>query len=186
MLFNFYEFILAFVPIALIGFYLIGRTGRHTAALAWLLGASLFFYAWWNPSLLGLLAGSVLFNYSVGFFLAENGRPQRFRRGALISTIAVNLTLLGYFKYADFFRETIATIFDAPFEHSGIILPLAISFFTFQQVAYLVDTYRGVGGERSLLRYGIFVAFFPQLIAGPIVHHREMLPQFSKASIYRS
>ncbi len=174
MLFSSFEFILGYLPITLAGFYLARRFGGARLALGWLTAASLFFYGWWNPTYLLLLVGSVGINYIFAHVLAARGSS----RLLLASGVAFNLALIGYFKYAGFLSASLSstTGIDATIE--GIVLPLAISFFTFQQIAYLVDVYKGRGLERDLLRYFLFVSFFPQLIAGPIVHHREMLPQF--------
>jgi len=182
MLFNSFEFIFFFLPATLLVFFLLGRTRQNGLALAWLVGASLFFYAWWNPAYLGLLLGSMLFNYAVGVALAR-GRERR--RVLLATGVAGNLLLLGYFKYANFFIDNLNLVTGAGFQVEKILLPLAISFFTFQQIAYLVDAHRGETHEYSFLHYCLFVTFFPQLIAGPIVHHREMLPQFAHTSLYR-
>jgi len=183
MLFNSYIFILLFLPVTLAGFFLIGRRGHHRIAISWLVAASLFFYGWWNPAYLGLMLGSILFNYAVGVALGNPDRKEG--RTILVLGVVANLGLLGYFKYANFFVDNINWIFGSSFTLETIILPLAISFFTFQQIAYLVDAYRGETREYNFLHYCLFVTFFPQLIAGPIVHHKEMLPQFGKDSIYR-
>ena len=183
MLFNSYIFISLFLPITLTGFYLIGGQGHHRAATGWLVCASLFFYGWWNPAYLGLILGSVLFNYAVGVLLGN--RDTKNLRVILALGIGGNLGLIGCFKYANFFVDNINLSFGSDFHLETIILPLAISFFTFQQIAYLVDAYRGETKEYNFLHYCLFVTFFPQLIAGPIVHHKEMLPQFAKDVIYR-
>jgi D-alanyl-lipoteichoic acid acyltransferase DltB (MBOAT superfamily) len=183
MLFNSFEFIMVFLPVVLSGFYLIGNRGRHRVAIAWLVMASLFFYAWWNPAYLGLILFSVLFNYAFGLLLSGGSVP--YQRLLLATGIAINLGLLGYFKYANFFVDNLNAVAGTDFQLSRIILPLAISFFTFQQIAFLVDSYRRETHEFSFLHYCLFVTFFPQLIAGPIVHHREMLPQFVSDTIYR-
>lgn len=175
MLFNSYEYILLFVPlVAALYFYLSSR--RLTiAAISVLTLASLFFYSWWNPAFLPLLLFSIVFNFFVGRFLAGNNPA---RKTALTVGIGTNLAILGAFKYADFFVENINLATGAGLPLLGMVLPLAISFFSFQQIAYLVDSYRGLTREYDFLRYALFVSFFPQLIAGPIVHHKEMMPQF--------
>ena len=182
MLFNSYEFIFAFVPVTLIVFYLLGRWQQPRIAIAWLVGASLFFYGWWNPAYLGLIIGSILFNYSFGLALSRGHNKNKYF--ILVFGIAGNLGLLGYYKYANFFIDNINLLSGINFNVGTIILPLAISFFTFQQITYLVDAYRGETREYNFLHYCLFVTFFPQLIAGPIVHHKEMLPQFGKRSVY--
>jgi alginate O-acetyltransferase complex protein AlgI len=186
MLFNSFHFIFLFLPITLFIFFKIGGWGYRKIALAWLVGASLFFYGWWNPAYLGLLIGSILFNYFVGGILANHPANKKVRKKAiLIFGVVVNLGLIGYYKYANFFIENANHLAGSNFFLEKIVLPLAISFFTFQQITYLVDTYYGETNEHNFLHYCIFVTFFPQLIAGPIVHHREMLPQFAKDSLYR-
>lgn len=182
MLFNSYIFLFLFLPIVVTGFLVLGRAGRRRAAVGWLVLGSLFFYGWWNPRYLSLILGSILFNYAVGLRLTRGGRGGR---PLLIFGIATNLALLGYFKYANFFVRNLNCLVGTDLHLPPIILPLAISFFTFQQITYLVDSYLGETREYNFLHYCLFVTFFPQLIAGPIVHHREMLPQFAKSSIYR-
>ena len=179
MLFNSYVFLFFFLPVTLVGFHLIGKQGYHKVAVSWLVGASLFFYGWWNPAYLGLILGSILFNYAVGFSLL--GRPHKL---TLFLGVAGNLGVLGYFKYANFFIDNINVLTSNDIILEQIILPLGISFFTFQQITYLVDAYRGETREYNFLHYCLFVVFFPQLIAGPIVHHKEMLPQFAKDALY--
>lgn len=178
MLFNSYQFIFLFLPLTLLGFLFLSRSSRELS-IAWLVLASLFFYGWWNPAYLFLIAASLLFNYTFGRMLGQNGRySERARKWVLGLGVGFNLALLGYYKYAGFFVDNINAIIGTDFNIGLIILPLAISFFTFQQIAYLVDVYRGIAREYSFLHYALFVTFFPQLIAGPIVHHKEMLPQF--------
>lgn len=181
MLFNSLEFIFIFLPIVLIGFYAIGAIQQYRAALAWLVSASLFFYSYWNPAYLGLLIFSLLFNYATGIILSSKHKS----RVILSFGVTVNLGLLGYFKYTNFLIDNINLLLDNSFNFSHIILPLAISFFTFQQIAYLVDTWRNQTHEYNFIHYALFVTFFPQLIAGPIVHHKEMLPQFINKHIYQ-
>ena len=190
MLFNSYEFLFFFLPVTLILFFRIGTLGRCDVAISWLVLASLFFYAWWNPVYLVLILGSALFNYAIG--VALGSRPadhsQRFSRWSLLLVgVSANLGVLAYFKYAAFLVLSWYGVTGAGADVyvPSIVLPLAISFFTFQQIAYLVDAYRGEAREYRFLHYLLFVTFFPQLIAGPIVHHKEMLPQFAKTSIYR-
>ena len=184
MLFNSYAFIFLFFPIAVSIYHFAGNRGYYTVALSWLVAASLFFYGWWNPVYLILILTSIIFNYSAGFVLGLD-LSQRRRYWMLFIGISSNLGLLGYFKYANFFVDNINNLVGSNFHLETIILPLAISFFTFQQITYLVDTYKGITKEHSFLHYCLFVTFFPQLIAGPIVHHNEMLPQFTRLKTYR-
>jgi len=175
MLFHSQAFILGFLPLALAGFFLLGRLGGRAWALAWLLAASLFFYGWWNPRLVPLLAGSIAANYWLGQRIlrhAQSGHATPARRW-LIAGITCNLALLGWFKYADFLLHIAAP--NAPL--LSIFLPLAISFFTFQQIMFLVDSARQQRADTDVLTYATFVAFFPHLIAGPIVRPRYIIPQ---------
>jgi alginate O-acetyltransferase complex protein AlgI len=185
MLFNSYEFILLFLPLTLGIFFLVGRNGRRSRAVAWLVVASLFYYGWWNPAYLALVLGSVAVNYRLGLRLARPASEVLDnRRALLVCGIVLNLGLLAYFKYTGFLVANLSALTDIRFSLSTVVLPLGISFFTFQQIAYLVDAYRGEAGEHRFLHYCLFVTFFPQLIAGPIVHHQEMLPQFDRPRTY--
>ena len=154
-------------------------------ALLWLSLASLFFYGYWNPKYLLLLAGSVLANYLIGLKIRSlSGQRSQAKLLATLG-IVLNLGLIGYYKYAGFFVEEIAAIVNQDWSVDSIILPLAISFFTFQQIAYLVDCFQNKVKSHSFLEYLIFVTFFPQLIAGPIVHQADMLSQFRSANSHR-
>ena len=175
MLFNSYIFILAFLPITLCIYYSLKQAKYKTYDLAWLVLASFVFFSWWNPNLTFLLAFSVLFNFAISRF-ASHGK----NRFWLVLGIVVNLSLLGYFKYANFFVSVVNDTSGTNWHLEEIILPIGLSFFTFQQIAYLVDVHFKVKQENSLVRYALFVTFFPQLIAGPIVHHADMMPQFGK------
>lgn len=179
MLFNSWEYILFFLPLAFFGYFFLARRRLVAAAKAWLVAASLFFYSYWNPAYLPLILASMLFNYALGTALGRGEARGISRKGLLAGGILLNLGLLGYFKYTDFFLENLNLLLDDPLPLPHLLLPLAISFFTFQQIAYLVDSYRGETREYDLLNYALFVTFFPQLIAGPIVHHKEMMPQFA-------
>ncbi len=184
MLFNSYVFIILFLPIAVIGYYVLGKFGNRHLPLIWLVIASLFYYGWWNPVYLWVITASVFFNFCVGYLLT-NGAGTTNKKLLLIFGITANLSVLCYFKYANFFVDSINYSIGTSYHLSKIVLPLAISFFTFQQITYLVDGYRGLTREHSFLHYCVFVTFFPQLIAGPIVHHSEMLPQFRETSVFR-
>ena len=185
MLFNSYIFIFCFLPLTILGFFLIGKQKKHRMAIAWLVLTSLFFYGWWNPVYLILLGFSILFNYWFGCILnQEAGRGSIPGKGLLTIGVSINLCLLGYFKYAMFFVGSLNAVAGTDIHIGTIFLPLAISFFTFQQMAYLVDAYRGEAKEYDFLHYCLFVCFFPQLIAGPIVHHKEMIPQFMEKRIF--
>ena len=195
MLFNSYAFIFVFLPVCLLGFFLLGAKGWVKAASWWLSGASLFFYAWWNPDpsqpwsprYLALIFGSIVFNYTLGVRIARAVEQCQARgaRRALFCGIAVNLVALGYYKYAGFLTTTANTALGAHFSPGHIALPLAISFFTFTQIAYLVDAFHGVTKEYSFRWYLLFVSFFPHLIAGPIVMYRNLMPQFARRETWR-
>jgi len=179
MLFNSYEFIFVFLPLVFAAYYLLNAGKLYRGAQIVLVLASLFFYSWWKVRYLPLILGSVLVNYGLGTILSKEGFNWKINRKALmIAGIIFNLSLLGYYKYTDFLIENINLLFAGHIKTMGILLPLGISFFTFQQITYLVDAYRGETREYDFLRYALFVTFFPQLIAGPIVHHKEMMPQF--------
>ena len=182
MLFNSHVFIFVFLPAVLASFFLVASFGGRRPAIVLLVTASLFFYGWWNPAFLALLGLSVLFNYSLGLAMGQafRTRGETAARALLWLGVAVNLGLIGYFKYAGFLAGSLNGLIGSHIDAGGIVLPLAISFFTFQQIAYLVDLRQGEPVERDFWRYCLFVVFFPQLIAGPIVHHREMLPQFAE------
>ncbi len=175
MLFNSFEFIFIFLPITWFIYFYLNGLKLTEISKAFLVFASLFFYSWWNVKYLPLILISMLFNYSIGKTLSV-------KRSKAILTIGIiaNLALLGYFKYADFFIENLKIITKSNIHLLHLALPLAISFFTFQQISYLVDSYRHETKEYDFLNYALFVTFFPQLIAGPIVHHKEMMPQFAK------
>jgi alginate O-acetyltransferase complex protein AlgI len=179
MLFNSYAFIFLFLPLCLVGFFGAARLHSPQAANLFLIAASLFFYGWWNPVYLPLLGVIMLFNFWVGQQLIANPR-----RWLLALGVAVDLGVLGYFKYANFLVNNIDALTGAHWTMGTIILPLAISFFTFQKIAFLVDSYKGLTRGYGFLEYSLFVAFFPQLIAGPIVHYREVLPQFRDKATY--
>ncbi len=180
MLFNSYGFIFLFLPLSFFVYFYLLEKRLITGAKGFLVFSSLFFYSWWNISYLPLILTSMLFNYVIGNSLNENFKKVQLHKKALLSFgIMANLLLLGYFKYMDFFIENFNLVFDGSIPLLHLALPLAISFFTFQQIAYLVDSYRGETAEYDFLNYALFVTFFPQLIAGPIVHHKEMMPQFA-------
>jgi D-alanyl-lipoteichoic acid acyltransferase DltB (MBOAT superfamily) len=184
VLFNSYEFVLLFLPIVLLGFYAFSLKGCYQTAIFWLVGASLFFYGWWNPAYLYLLLCSIVFNYAIGNNLRSLDQ-KLLKKWLLTIGIVGNLSLLGYFKYANFFSNEFNRLFGTHYHLERIILPLAISFFTFQQISYLVDSYKRKTYKCNFIQYCMFVTFFPQLIAGPIVHHHEMLTQYGKNWINR-
>lgn len=176
MLFNSYIFILLFLPVTFAGYHILRKFCAYEASIKFLVFASVFFYGWWNYRYVILIIISIILNFFIG--LAISRRTDSTRKSLLIFGIALNLAALGYFKYFNFFVENWNTLTGAEAPLFAIALPLAISFFTFQQIAYLCDVYTGNAKEYRFIHYCLFVTFFPQLIAGPIVHHREMLPQF--------
>jgi D-alanyl-lipoteichoic acid acyltransferase DltB (MBOAT superfamily) len=200
MLFNSYSFIFFYLPVVLIGFFQLARV-HYAFAAGWLALASLFFYGYWNPAYIGLLLGSIVCNYAFGMWIAksrtedrglriENPEARSVERGSgkrhlLIVAITANLLLLSYYKYADFFISNVDLLAGTHWNIGEIMLPLGISFFTFTQIAFLVDTYQGKVKEYNFIHYVLFVTYFPHLIAGPILHHKEMMPQFARASSYR-
>lgn len=179
MLFHSPEFILLFLPMAVISYHAVRRFGGARAALGLLVLASLVFYGWWDPRFVALLLGSAAVNFILGRSLSARHRQEQSTRWLLVLGITINLGLLGFFKYADFFIDNINVATGLDVTTLKIALPLAISFFTFQQIAFLVDAHSGAAEDPDLLSYLLFVTFFPQLIAGPIVHHKEMMPQFA-------
>jgi alginate O-acetyltransferase complex protein AlgI len=184
VLFNSYEFLLVFLPATLIGFFLLGTRSRGLA-LAWLVLTSLAFYAWWRPVNVLIIAPSIAVNFLLARALlrlrATPGRAAM--AGAVLALgIVFNIAFLGYFKYVNFLTTASNDLFGTQFVLTQVILPLGISFITFQKIAFLIDVHAGRIESFSLRDYGLFVLFFPQLIAGPIVHYREMMPQFQSAS----
>jgi alginate O-acetyltransferase complex protein AlgI len=184
VLFNSYQFLFAFLPIALVGFFALGVVSRMWA-LCWIILISLFFYAFWRPLNVLIIAPSILINFALARALqrlSEDEKRHRTSSLVLLLGIAFNIAFLGYFKYIDFGRSTINDIFGTNLVLTHVILPLGISFITFQKIAFLVDIHAKRVRSFSLQDYCLFVLFFPQLIAGPIVHYREMMPQFHGAS----
>ena len=174
MLFNSYAFIFVFLPLVFFVYFFLNKKRLSNLAKAFLVSASLFFYAYWSVYYLPILLGGIVFNFLISKFLAKHQS-----KAILIFGIVCNLALLGYFKYADFLISNLNAIANTNLSLLHIALPLALSFVTFQQIAYLVDSYNKQTKENSFLNYCLFITFFPQLIAGPIVHHKEMMPQFA-------
>ncbi|MGH7210519.1 MAG: MBOAT family O-acyltransferase, partial [Acetobacteraceae bacterium] len=187
MLFNTAPFLLGFLPIVVGGFFLVGRTGGTAWARAWVVAASLVFYGWWDWRFVALLAGSIAANYLLGQTIlahARIGRRQAARRWLVVG-VAFNLGLLGWFKYAGFLARAAAALAGLHAPSLAVALPLAISFFTFQPVMFLADSARGDRPEADFTTYAAFVAFFPHLIAGPIVRPREIIPQLLSPDLAR-
>ncbi|WP_223701218.1 MBOAT family O-acyltransferase [Sutcliffiella deserti] len=178
MLFNSFEFIFFFLPIVFLVYFYLNKRKLVLPAKLWLVCSSLFFYSWWNVLYLPLILSSMVINYFIGRKLGASTTFVN-RKGLLVLGIVFNVGLLGYYKYSDFFLANVNYFFSTNMALLNLVLPLAISFFTFQQIAYLVDAYKKETKEYNFLNYALFVSFFPQLIAGPIVHHKEMMPQFA-------
>jgi D-alanyl-lipoteichoic acid acyltransferase DltB (MBOAT superfamily) len=174
-----------YLPVVLAGYFAIARASLWGAA-AWVGAASLFFYGWWNPKYVLLLLVSIAVNFAVGRSIArsrEAGRQAQ-AKGLLVAGLVFDLGLLAFYKYANFFVENVNALGGA-LTLPDIVLPLGISFYTFTQIAFLVDAYRGIAREYSPIHYLLFVTYFPHLIAGPVLHHKEMMPQFADPAVYR-
>jgi len=184
MLFNSYEFIFIFLPVSISLYFFLQNRIHAGAAILWLVALSLIFYGWWNPIYIPLIMGSIAFNYVIGTFLTKKRETisSTGKKFILVFAIVLNLLLLGYFKYSDFFISNLNAVTGTAYNPLKVVLPLGISFFTFTQIAYIVDTYKGVVTEYGLSKYSLFVTFFPHLLAGPIIHHKEMMPQFEALS----
>ena len=174
MLFNSLGFLFLYLPVVYAGYGWLARW-RPRWTVGWLALASLFFYGYWDARYLPLLLASILFNYWCGLRIAAGaGRRKRW----LVFALAANLSLLAYYKYANFFIDSLNHVTGAQFPGLAVVLPIGISFFTFTQIAFLVDCHRGLAGEYRFTHYTLFVSYFPHLIAGPVLHHKEMMPQF--------
>ena len=180
MLFNSFEFIFIFLPLALFIFYFLVNKKLNRPAVFSLVLLSLVFYSYWNHKYVLLIMASIAVNYATGCLLRKKGSKK-----ILAAGITFNLLLLGYYKYCNFFADNINHIFHLNIEPLNIFLPLAISFFTFTQIAYIVDVYRNREIKYDLASYSLFVLFFPHLIAGPIVYHREIIPQFQDEKTFK-
>src|SRR5262245_8981279 len=185
MLFNSYFFLLVFLPSAILLFFLLGARSQSLAA-SFLALASLFFYSWWDIRFLPVLVCSIAWNYtcSGAIHALRLRRLEHAARATLALAIICNLALLGYFKYTGFFAKVLDDTLGTTLGPVSIVLPLGISFFTFTQIAFLVDVRRGEVSDFNIVRYILFVTYFPHLIAGPILHHKEMMPQFALRQSY--
>jgi alginate O-acetyltransferase complex protein AlgI len=189
LLFNSYEFIFVFLPLVVLTFAVLAKWSARSAIVRFLVLASLAFYGWWNWRYLWLIGFSILFNYSWAGLLStrepsDSTTPRAAARTLLGLGIGVNLGLLFYFKYATFFVSSLDVALGVAWQMSAIVLPLGISFFTFEQITYLVDAYRGESPEHDFSSYCLFVTFFPHLIAGPIVRPKDLIPQFTVAGAF--
>ena len=183
MLFNSYAFIFLFLPVVLLGYFALGRRS-HLAPVAWLALASLVFYALGGGQFVPLLLASIAFNYGVGHLLIARKLGPGARFAVLTTGVAGDLLVLGIFKYAGFVAANLNALYSTGFV-INIVLPIGISFYTFTQIAFLVDAYRGNVARYALPHYALFVTYFPHLIAGPILHHKDMIPQFERAETKR-
>ena len=183
MLFNSYSFIFLFLPVALAGYFLIGRFG-HLPSVIWLALASLTFYAVSNAQFVVLLLASIAFNYGIGWLLISKPLRPGLRFAVLTAGVAGDLAILATFKYAGFLAANLNAMFSTDLAVT-VLLPVGISFYTFTQIAFLVDAYRGNVARYALPHYLLFVTYFPHLIAGPILHHKDMIPQFERAESNR-
>jgi len=189
VLFTTATFICFFLPIVLAGFFGIGRVS-HGAAALWLFVASVFFYGYWMPEFTLLLLGSIAGNFFIGSQIARlvdgaDSLAAARSKVWLVVGVTANLVLLGYFKYANFFIDNLNAALGLSWDIGRVILPIGISFFTFTQIAFLADAWRKGVREYKLVHYGLFVTYFPHLIAGPVLHHAQMMPQFRQADTYR-
>ena len=182
MLFNSFGFLFVFLPLTVVGFYILGGF-RNRLGVIWLCGASLFFFANWNQRYLWLLVGSVIMNYLFGGFILRTS--DRYKGIFLTFAVFINLGILAYYKYAFFICDNLNTVFFCGWSFGKIILPLGISFFTFTQIAYLADCRQGKVSKSGFIDYLLFVTYFPHLIAGPILHHAGMIPQFRSPEVTR-
>lgn len=178
MVFSSYVFLFGFLPIAFALTYLAGRWNKLAAKLT-LLAASLVFYSWWSPKQLPLLLGSIVFNFFIGGLIqrAEARGQSRWVRIWLTLGLVGDVSFLCWFKYGNFIADNLSNVTGVDFDLPKIALPLGISFFTFQKIAYLIDSARGQARKIGFLDFSLFAAFFPQLISGPIVHYKEIVPQ---------
>lgn len=181
MLFNSYIFIFLFLPLVLTGWYLLNCKEKYKMAQTFLVGMSLWFYAYFNLYYLAVILLSCAVNYGISLLIRKRN-TMVFRKLMMAMGCIINLGVLGYFKYYDFFVENVNAVFQTDFNVKNILLPLGISFFTFQQLSFVIDRCKGDSEHYELWDYLCFVTFFPQLIAGPIVLHTELVPQFQDKS----
>lgn len=185
MLFNSPGFVLFFLPVVIVGFFTLARFAKRRAPTLWLVLMSLAFYGFFKLEYVLLLVGLIFANYIFGQLLFDSSQKGHKRYFLLAFVLVANLGVLAYFKYINFAISTVNGLFEANFLTENVFLPLGISFFTFQNIAYLVDSLQGEREQHSFLDFALFVSFFPQLVAGPIVHHKEMMPQFRKAEVFK-
>lgn len=185
MIFSTYEFIFLFLPVTFFVYFILNRFELNTIAKIWLIICSLYFYAQGSPDFFVFFLGSIVGNYIIGSTMARmEGNQKAQKKLLLLIGLAGNIGLLGYYKYTDFFIENYNLLTGSSYTLKHIVLPIGISFFTFQLIAFLVDSYRGETKQYDIINYLLFITFFPQLIVGPIIHHGEIVPQFeNKANL---
>lgn len=186
MLFNSYSFLFLFLPVVWVGFFALARASQIASA-TWMAVASVFFYASWDSVYLALLLASITVNHGFGLWMLRlrDRQDEASVKQVLRLAVVANLSALGYFKYANFFVDTLNAASGAGWSIGEVVLPMGISFFTFTQIAFLVDTAQGKVKEQNFVHYVLFVTFFPHLIAGPVLHHKDMMPQFAKHETYQ-
>ncbi len=184
MLFNSYNFILVFLPITLVGYFSLSKFHFTRFAQLWIVAASLLFYTYWSIPYLPLLLISIFVNYRISESILQT-KQQHQRKGLLWLGLSFNLGLLAYFKYFNFFASSLTKVAHLNLSLPEILLPIGISFYTFTQSAYLIDAFRGKAKSTDLLTFSLFVTYFPHLIAGPILHHEDVIPQFNQPRVYR-
>lgn len=185
MIFSTYEFIFLFLPVTFFVYFILNRFDLNSIAKIWLIICSLYFYAQGSPDFFVFFLGSIVGNYIIGSTMARmEGNQKAQKKLLLLIGLAGNIGLLGYYKYTDFFIENYNLLTGSSYALKHIVLPIGISFFTFQLIAFLVDSYRGETKQYDIINYLLFITFFPQLIVGPIIHHGEIVPQFeNKANL---
>lgn len=179
MLFNSQIFLFVFLPLVLCGWYFLNHIKQQRLAMAFLTGMSLWFYGYYNPSYLFIILGSMAGNYLISLAMEKWKEKKYTAKLGMAAGLLLNIGILGYYKYYDFFIENLNAVLKTDFTLQHIVLPLGISFFTLQQLSYVIDRSWGTAPHYKLLDYMCFVTFFPQLIAGPIVMHSELIPQFA-------
>ena len=182
MVLSSYSFLLCFLPLVLMGYYLLGARGGRWAS-GWLLLASLVSYSFWDYRFLPILLGSIISNYFFYTRIVTAGK--RAKKPWLFSAMAFNLLVLGTFKYANFFIDTFNALSGAGLQPLALLLPIGISFFTFTQISLLVDAYQGKVPALAPGKYALFVSYFPYIVAGPVLHHRDIMPQLAETTIAR-
>ena len=178
MLFNSIEYLFLFLPFVFIVYFLLNKFSLFKSAKFFLLLASLFFYGCYKIDYVWIIASSILFNFFISFLFKKNFSPIK-NKLLLAFGIFGNIAVLFFFKYFSFLAQALGSIGIDTFSAFNIVMPLGISFFTLQEISYLIDCYRGDLKNYNILDFALFVCFFPQFVAGPVVRHQEMIPQFN-------